>query len=81
MVLSEQRKRNHVNTTLRAIREQGPCTRQEAGIETSVEALRLESEGLLRRVSVRRTGQRGRPAVVWGLTDKAHKRVKRAMSR
>lgn len=77
--MSGKRQRNHVKTTLRAMRERGTCTRTEVGI-SSVEAIRLEDEGLIRRRGTVQTGQRGRPAIKWGLTDKAQKRVKRAMA-
>lgn len=77
--MSEKRVRQHVTTTLRQIRERGTATAAEVGIGP-VEALRLEAEGFINRRGVVRTNRRGRPAIVWGLTDKAHKRVKRAVA-
>lgn len=39
---------------------------------------RLEDQGLIRRKDVVRTGNKGRPAILWVLSDKGRKRVKRA---
>lgn len=39
---------------------------------------RLREQGLINERDLVRTGRRGRPAIVWGLTDKGRKRVRRA---
>lgn len=74
-----ERKIQSILSKLAKLRQKRQATSAEVGIN-SVEAIRLEREGLLRRVSTVQTGRQGRPAVIWGLTDKAHKRVKRAIA-
>lgn len=75
--MSQSKIRQHVTTTLARIRAKGTATAKDVELHP-VEAMRLEAQGLLRRAGTKQTGRRGRPAIVWGLTDKAHKRVKRA---
>ncbi len=43
-------------------------------------ALLLEKQGLIARRGVVRDGKPGRPAVLWGNTDKGRKRAKRAIA-
>lgn len=76
--MSEKRQNKHI-TTLAQIFERAPVTAAEVGIN-SVEAIRLEQAGLIKRAGVVHTGHRGRPAIKWRLTDKARKRVKRAQA-
>lgn len=57
--------------------EYDTATAQEIGI-TAVDAHGLAKEGLIRPVAKVQTGQRGRPALQYRLTDKGRKRVKRA---
>lgn len=47
---------------------------------SSVEAAGLEREGLIRRIDVRQSGKRGRPAYIYKLTSMGQKRVNRAQA-
>jgi hypothetical protein len=49
-----------------ALTEQPGQTAKELGV-SNVTMLRLEADGKVVRLADRRTGQRGRPAIVWGL--------------
>lgn len=77
--MSRNRMKQHVTSTLRTIFENGPQTAYSAGVSI-VEMRRLEAEGVVRRKAVVRKPQRGRPAIVWTLSDKGRKRVKRALA-
>lgn len=78
--LSVRAQRNHVATTLTAVMQaDAPMTAAQMGV-SSVEAIRLREAGLIRQVSRVETGRRGRPAHTYRLTDKARKRVRRAIA-
>jgi predicted ArsR family transcriptional regulator len=62
---------------LSALYDADTATASEINI-SPVDALSIESEGLIKRVNTRQTGKRGRPAIEYRLTDKGRKRVKRA---
>lgn len=80
---SRQRNRTYVaprrNEVLHAIYERNQATAKEAGSSPAY-MLVLEQQKLVRRVKEEHTGRVGRPPIVWALTDKARKRVKRAIS-
>jgi predicted ArsR family transcriptional regulator len=59
---------------------EGPKTAKQADISI-VTMRKLEAEGLVKRVDKVMTGQRGRPAIIFRITDKARKRVRRAHAR
>lgn len=83
---STKRKRTYVapkrNPALVALllSESGDATSKEMGVSPAY-ALVLEAQMLIQRADVEQTGKPGRPAVIWGLTDKGRKRAKRALGR
>lgn len=78
--MSQKRQKQHVRNSLAKLLNLGRAATNTEIDTNSVEILRLEAIGLVRRVGTVQTGRRGRPAVQWRLTDKARKRVRRALA-
>lgn len=72
------KRRQRILPALVALYKSGIATAQEIGSD-SVDIRSIEAEGLVKRVNSRQTGQRGRPAYEYRLTDAGRKRVKRAV--
>lgn len=76
-VLKEKR-RARILPILIALYKRGVATATEVG-SSAVDIRTIEAEGLVRRVGLRQTGQRGRPAVEYRLSDAGRKRARRAV--
>lgn len=68
------------NAILRALYDNGPSTSKQVKTSTAY-LIHLEREGLVTRRAQVRTGQRGRPAILWAASDKARKRTKRQVEK
>lgn len=75
----KNKRRQRILPTLIALYQKGVATAREVGT-TPVDIASIEAEGLVKRVGARHTGQRGRPAVEYRLTDAGRKRAKRAVA-
>lgn len=77
-VLKEKR-RQRILPYLVKLSKRGEATAKQIG-SSPVEIARIRDEGLVKPVNQVSTGKRGRPALVYKLTDKGSKRVKRAIA-
>jgi predicted ArsR family transcriptional regulator len=73
------KRRERILPFLVKLLKKGQATASQIG-SSPVDIRTIEAEGLVRRVDVVRTGRRGRPAVVYRLTDNGRKRARRAVT-
>ena len=73
--MSKRTVAHHLDTTLAPLFD-GPNTAKATGI-SPVDLLRLEAQGLVVRRNIVKTGQRGRPAIVWALSKTARDKMRR----
>lgn len=76
-VLKEKR-RARILPILVSLLSKGVATAAEVGC-SPVEISRIQADGLVKQVDIRKSGKRGRPAHEYRLTDAGRKRAKRGL--
>lgn len=71
----------HTLVQLRAAMREGRTPTASAVGTTAIQMQRYEAKRLVRRRGVVHTGDRGRPAVKWSLTDKGRRQADRLIAR